>query len=801
MKFKINIKQRLLISFCSLLFFFCLNLAAYFWGKAQKDNELQNLNRATDSQITTLMLQKSISDLKKQVGLVQQMTESAGDSEISKMSQEEISIFTEQVNKVTKKAAHLTSIDSKNQSTQMFEKSYGELKTSWLKFYNLYGGPEHKKAMLTLIMEAEPASESSLMILEQLIEDYNNQVTAAKEQFDVISNLVNKISVGLFIASLIFAVFIALAVASYISKRLKGLQEGANRLKDGELEARVECDGHDELASLGSDFNSMAESLLEARNKIEAAHQETLKLQREMEQIFDTVGQAIMTFDEDLEVNELYSKETDRIMPGLNPSGKQIYDTLFDDSDLPPDIKSSIESKILLCFDNDIMQWNLTDLDKPKEFKRDFNNSSRDFKVNFRPILDAHENVTRVLCQVEDITEMKALQQEAQASGERLERIKLITNLGQSDYPNFSKEQHGFLAKLSEFIDEVEAGKVDENNLQILKRSLHTGKGNCNLLGATELALLYHISETHLKNFLEVEDAEKVNELNELKIYNQKLVEKLNALDALYGEVYRESSGNESLEIKRLSWMQNVLSSLRSIPDVGKNVKHTIEDHLMHFQDVKNMVSAESLVKNYENHTRNVARKIGVEFGQIKFRGLSSILLNDKVAECLNESLIHIVTNSVVHGYKEDNRHLLKDSKVKVDIDMAILNKKLQVTIKDHGCGIDYTKIKEKALSISPELTDEINNYTEQEVLQLIFSPNFSTQDKEDQFAGRGIGMFAVAQAIESINGSIQVDSRWKEGATITLEIPQKTPDGLNCVSIDFVDKEEETTEYFQQAS
>ena len=215
-------------------------------------------------------------------------------------------------------------------------------------------------------------------------------------------------------------------------------------------------------------------------------------------------------------------------------------------------------------------------------------------------------------------------------------------------------------------------------------------------------------------------------------------------------------------------------------------------------QDIQNMVSAGSIIKNYEMHTKKVASKIGAEFGHIHFHGFEDSLINDKTVECINESLIHIVTNSVVHGYKQENLHLLSDQKVKIDVDMTTRDQKLQITIKDSGCGIDYTKVKEKALSQSPELKDKIESFSPNEILQLIFTPNFSTYDNEDQFAGRGIGMFAVTQAVESLGGSIHVESKWTEGTTFTIEIPQYTAEGANCLSITL--EEPENSNFYQQA-
>lgn len=782
----LNIKQRLLVSFVSVIFFFGLNLGAYFWGKTKKDTQLKVLEQATQSQVTTLTLQKMIGDLKKQVSLVQQMTESAGDAEVTKMSDEEIKVFSSQVDTITKKVDSLVKLDPQNKMTAQFKNSYTELKTAWLDFYNLYGGKDHKKAMITLIMNAEPASETSLMMLDELIKSSEEKVIQAQKEFDSISHLVNQISVSLFIISLLVAVFIALAVASYISKRLASLQDGASKLRQGELEARVQVSGNDELATLGSEFNSMAESLLEARTKLEAAHKETLNLQREMEQIFDTVGQAIMTFDSDLLVNDLYSKETDRIMPGVNPTNRNINNVLFDDSDIAPILKTSVESEITLSFDNDLTQWELTDLEDAKEFAKTVGGKKRDFKVNFRPIYDSEEVVNRILCQVEDITEIKALQAEAAKSNERLERMRFVTNLGVNNYPHFHKEQKNFISQLYDFIEDANAKKFDITHIAILKRALHTGKGNSNLLRCHQLAAFYHDAEDQLKNILETYENGKAPDLSQLNEAHNKLRNELESLSHLFNEVYGEKTGDESIEIKRLSWAENILLLIKNLPGINNDIRNNIQDHIEQFQFAKSMECAGSLIKNYEIHVVRIANKIGMEFGHIKFKGFDNTLIDENLLEHINEALVHSITNSVVHGYKEENLESVIDSKIKIDIDMSVdKNENLVINIQDHGSGIDIDKVRQKALSLSDELAEEVKDYTDDQVVQLIFSPKLSTYDSENQFAGRGIGMYAAFKAIEATGGEIKVSTKWGEGTNVKLVIPKRINNKISYVTIE----------------
>ena len=402
----IKIKHRLLISFCTLIFFFALNLATYFWGKSQKDHELKNLSIATDAQLTALTIQKMISDTKKHIGIVQEMTQNAGEEEMSPMSKDEVNAFKFQIEKVTQKVNHLKEVSSDGKLIPSFTTSYTKLKNDWISFYSLCGGVDHKKAMILLITQAEPTSEELLMILNELISSLEKRVQKAQVKFDNISKLVNKISIGLFIFSLVFAILISLAVASYISQRIETLQDGTKKLKQGDLEARVDIKGADELANLGIDFNSMADSLLQARLELKNSKEN-------ISNILNNLSQGFLTFDEAGNVGKDYSKIVESMFVN-HPENYQ-----FDE----------IIRKFTMYEEEEFIKWKqlafsgVVDFDSltgllPAHF---VNEDGKKIQLNYRKISGENGELKNVICIAEDKTyevelKDKALRQEAYAA-------------------------------------------------------------------------------------------------------------------------------------------------------------------------------------------------------------------------------------------------------------------------------------------------------------------------------------------------------------------------------------------------
>ncbi len=92
------------------------------------------------------------------------------------------------------------------------------------------------------------------------------------------------------------------------------------------------------------------------------------------------------------------------------------------------------------------------------------------------------------------------------------------------------------------------------------------------------------------------------------------------------------------------------------------------------------------------------------------------------------------------------------------------------VTITDDGRGIDRDRVRAKAEAnglISPGAV-----LSDQELLQLIFQPGFSTAATVTNLSGRGVGMDVVKKTIESLHGTIDIVSKPGEGSTVALRIP-----------------------------
>lgn len=161
----------------------------------------------------------------------------------------------------------------------------------------------------------------------------------------------------------------------------------------------------------------------------------------------------------------------------------------------------------------------------------------------------------------------------------------------------------------------------------------------------------------------------------------------------------------------------------------------------------------------------------------------SDITIDKSILERLPAILVHLVRNSIDHGIEstEERKKLGKSEKGTISISVTQVANRIFVTVKDDGHGIDYEKIKAKALRLFPERESEILSADNNELLQYIFASGFSTKDEQTELSGRGIGLDVVRTEMDKLKGKITVHSELHQGTSFELSLPASlaTQDGM----------------------
>ena len=218
----------------------------------------------------------------------------------------------------------------------------------------------------------------------------------------------------------------------------------------------------------------------------------------------------------------------------------------------------------------------------------------------------------------------------------------------------------------------------------------------------------------------------------------------------------------------RLSQLANssVDIQLRSVSEDVERLSGELRDTMM----VLRMVPIAQLFSRFRRLTHDLARETGKQIELVTEGETTEV---DKVViERLADPLVHLVRNSCDHGLETPEERIAagKNPAGQVTLVARQTGGDVTITIRDDGRGIDRQRVRAKAESsglITPGAT-----LPDQELLQLIFEPGFSTAAQVTNLSGRGVGMDVVKKTIEALRGTINVTSNPGMGSEITLAIP-----------------------------
>jgi two-component system chemotaxis sensor kinase CheA len=171
-----------------------------------------------------------------------------------------------------------------------------------------------------------------------------------------------------------------------------------------------------------------------------------------------------------------------------------------------------------------------------------------------------------------------------------------------------------------------------------------------------------------------------------------------------------------------------------------------------------------------------VVRDLGQQCGKsvrLEMEGRETEL-DKTLLEAVKDPLTHLVRNSVDHGIEkpEARRKAGKAAEGVLTLRARHESGQVVVEVADDGAGIDPTKLGARAVERGLITADALTRMSASDILQLIFLPGFSTAAAVTNVSGRGVGMDVVKTNIESIGGTIEVESDPGIGTVCRLRIP-----------------------------
>ena len=149
-------------------------------------------------------------------------------------------------------------------------------------------------------------------------------------------------------------------------------------------------------------------------------------------------------------------------------------------------------------------------------------------------------------------------------------------------------------------------------------------------------------------------------------------------------------------------------------------------------------------------------------------------LIDKMILESLYDPMTHLVNNAITHGIETPEERAAADKPPIGQITIRSFHQGNQtvISISDDGAGIDAERVKAKAIQKGLITRSEAAEMSQLDVYDLLFHSGFSTRDKADDFAGRGVGMDVVRTNLTEIRGTINTDSAIGKGTTFTIRLP-----------------------------
>ncbi|HEY7564893.1 MAG TPA: response regulator [Acidimicrobiia bacterium] len=169
--------------------------------------------------------------------------------------------------------------------------------------------------------------------------------------------------------------------------------------------------------------------------------------------------------------------------------------------------------------------------------------------------------------------------------------------------------------------------------------------------------------------------------------------------------------------------------------------------------------------ETFPQFVRYLGRKLGKD---VRFEAIGEdIELDRQIVELMREPLRHLLVNAVDHGLENPEERLAagKSATGVVSLKARKEGERLVVTLSDDGRGVDWKAVAESARQRGMAAD-------ESDLTSILFLPGFTTMDAAHDFSGAGDGLSTVAEALERVNGGIQLESHPGEGTHVTITLP-----------------------------
>ncbi len=516
-----------------------------------------------------------------------------------------------------------------------------------------------------------------------------------------------------------------------------------------------------------------AEAFRKAAHLSRALQLEVDRQTRDIKAILKSIPLGIFTIRAyDGKTDDQFSSFLQKILQRQAIEGETLQSLLLDDSDLSADRKSQVEEAIAASLGEDSIAFELNEGNLAHEMQlRTADGKIKFLEIEWAPMLDKDGSTEKLLIALRDVSELRELQRSKEAKETDFRMVLEILNLPEDRFQRFMRSTEILIDENRMIIELTKVPTADA--VKRLFVNMHTIKGSARTYLLKALSDLSHQVERSY-----------VGLLKDTRLWNRTNLSKELESIALVLRQY------QTLARDRLGWnlterevripkilIEKALAQL-ALVNPEANAQKTALQEARSILVKQGSARISGIVEEIHDGLASMAKDLGRLMPDITVED-GSIWLYDEASDMLHSCLVHLFRNAIDHGIERTEERLFKGkpAKGRIVIQASIADGFLAIHFFDDGAGLNLEKIRMKALNLGLLQDDEQDDQA-LKIASMILEPGFSTKDEISEISGRGVGMGAVKDYLESKGGQLLIVlGPWSDEQRVPFELVIQLPE------------------------
>lgn len=595
---------------------------------------------------------------------------------------------------------------------------------------------------------------------------------ASDKAYAIVGDLsVKTVAFGLILLG--FSLILGLLFSSKLTNPIRSLVEGVLHIAQGNFSHQVVVKSKDELAILGDKFNFMSgkikdllgekeviiDELKDANAKIEDYSK---NLERKVEErtrelksandfiqaMINSLDQGLFVFGPDLMCSSIYTKACEDLFNKI-PAGQRFEEVLS----LDEDQKSRTPKWADILFNEKIPFDSAAQLGVlEKEYGESVESDDyKLLKLHYHPMRDEDtSSISNVVVVATDKTEEARAIQETKKKERYVEMIYKILG-AKRQFIDFTNEVDDYLKSLDQVLESPE---IQLDSAMLIYHSFTGGFG---------MYAVDSLMDEVRKCEQTLVDMKKSQKIDKELLMKQK-ADFQNNYFRFKDEIFNTLGFNTNMVEVDLSVILYLNDLVRKTDN--KELKHIFDERIM-------KVPVEEYLTPYKNLLPALALKLGKEIAPLAITNGDIRVDPDKFREFFS-LLVHLFRNCADHGIEmpsvREEREKSYEGHITVTSQLEDNGRLLKIVVEDDGGGIDPERIRSRLQKNNPD--KELSNESDDEIIYHIFDQDFSTAEQVTTISGRGVGMSAIKDIVERMQGRIKLESQVGKGTKFIFELP-----------------------------